>query len=318
MSPKQLVKMDVEARMRRATEWLSDERAYCIATYNFREFESNHSPLRGHAKGFYSSGAGNCMPCCFRLLRSGDVKDWGEGLQSAAHQGSIEALCFFLNRLLSGIDGVTVLEAILAEDKMGCNAVMHAANENFTGFSGLTMRLLAHAASFSAGEEASEVRMRNVRRVLNTADRSGYTPSLAAITMRNEHALAALVSMRAKLYEKESKKKKKKDNEKKNKLPVSIQMQVSAVLADKNMTPRFRNLVRSIESSTNDHASCSFCGRPPASKETRLAACSRCQRARYCNAECQKADYKRHKYICTAKVSKDVAWYSANIHVAQG
>src|SRR3954453_4496199 len=52
--------------------------------------------------------------------------------------------------------------------------------------------------------------------------------------------------------------------------------------------------------------SCSNCNaNPPAG----LCACSRCHRAHYCNATCQKAQFKAHKQLCKALTEiNDMYW----------
>jgi hypothetical protein len=323
VSPEELKKMDVEGKLKRATSWMSDEQAYCIATHNYMEFESNHSPTRGHAKCFSMSGCGNCLPCSLRMLRSGIVTNWGDNTMMAAHAGNIKVLCFVLNRLLAGVDGRNVVDTLLERDQYGNNSVIHAANDVTTGFSGLTMRLLAHAASFQskdpsvASEALEQVRMSNVRKILNAIDLTGFNASMAAIALRNACALDALVSLRAKLFDEKRTGKKNRAKAKKGNSSL-IQGTILSVMDDPTCSDRIKNLIRSLQSSSNDHTSCSFCGRPPNSRDEPLSRCVRCLRARYCNRTCQKNDHKRHKFICTAKVSKDVSWHNSHIRVPRG
>jgi len=308
--PARLVEMDVEGVACRTTEWMTDEDAYCIATHNYVEVEIKHSVDRGHAKSFGQTGGGGCMPCSYRLLRSG-CSDWGDGLRMAAHKGNIDVLCFFLNRLLSGVTGCTALKAILEQDEMGCNAMMHAANDNFTGLSGLSIRLMTHAASFKPGPSKGKdvcISSKDASLALNSTDRSGYTPAMASVSLRNESALAALVGLRAKLYVK-------KDGVMSSAHQKMSEILVQQLLNDPSIRERFRSLLRSIRACTNDNASCSYCGKPPRSRVEKMPHCSKCLRARYCNAKCQKADFKRHKCYCTAKVEKDVAWFAKHIHL---
>ena len=69
----------------------------------------------------------------------------------SVHKGKVDWTAFCLNRLLCRIDDGkhTVLKTILARDQHGCNAMMHAANDNFSGFSGLSIRMLVQATATS-------------------------------------------------------------------------------------------------------------------------------------------------------------------------
>ncbi|KAI0791857.1 hypothetical protein C8Q75DRAFT_57617 [Abortiporus biennis] len=56
-------------------------------------------------------------------------------------------------------------------------------------------------------------------------------------------------------------------------------------------------------------ASCMFCN-DEATAQQPLNRCSRCKLTRYCGAECQKTDWKRHKIFCKLlkDPSRDVKW----------
>ncbi|XP_061169564.1 uncharacterized protein LOC133178927 [Saccostrea echinata] len=59
------------------------------------------------------------------------------------------------------------------------------------------------------------------------------------------------------------------------------------------------NKKKSIEEEENDHKSlnvCTVCG-----EKRLLKVCQRCKVQKYCSAECQKADWKKHKSNCTKK-----------------
>ena len=43
---------------------------------------------------------------------------------------------------------------------------------------------------------------------------------------------------------------------------------------------------------------CRGCGNEKSSSGTNLLTCARCQAAKYCSAECQRADWKKHKSVC--------------------
>lgn len=286
-------------------DWLSDEIVYAVATHGFVEVENAHNPKKGHAKKLGQTGAGGCMPCSFRLLRSGH-DEWGDGLRQAAHFGRIEWIAFCLNRLICGIDDKSVEETILETDVAGCNAMMHAANDNFSGYSGLTTRLLVQAASFSASD--FDDKTRTIRRVLNTTDRHGFTPALASISLGNASGISAFVTLGARLWD-----------ESVNKNMSSTEMAMVKAAIDRigsGSDTRLNSAIRAIQTRSNEKEPCSFCGNPPKQGMERLLYCGRCNRTGYCSKECQKKAYKKHKFVCTtAKVEEDGAFYESNISV---
>ena len=205
-----LEKFGVEKFCKKVTEgFISEEEAYAIASHGYLEVEAQHSPMRGHAKSFGQSSQGGCMPCTFRLLRSGK-RNWDEGLRMSCHLGIVEWTACALNRLIenSGDGKQTVVDEILKGDEGGCNSVMHAANDNSSGYAGLSIRMLVQAASFSTKgfDEKAEV----MRKVLNTADRGGATPAMASAVMENHSGMEALVDLGARLTDSKVNKKKSK------------------------------------------------------------------------------------------------------------
>ena len=287
---------------RLATPWLNDVDAYCIATHNYKEVEAIHTPCRGHSKTLDHSGRANCMPCCCRIVRSGG-RDWGAGLQGTAHVGSIDALCFYLNRLCDKKEGA--LPYMLERDKYGCNAIMHAANDNVSGLSATSIRLLAHAASLQGGTKSA-------RRLVNSTDTNGYSPAAACITTHNETGLRALLGLRGRLWPSVKKSK----HEYRMKMPKDLKKTLKMTLkfkkSDPTCTPKFRMLINAIVANSNDKASCSHCGKTAVGKR-KLLACGICRRARYCNKKCQNANFPNHKFICKPNVERDPEWYARNV-----
>lgn len=53
--------------------------------------------------------------------------------------------------------------------------------------------------------------------------------------------------------------------------------------------------------SKKSHRICSFCG----TQNINAKLCSRCKTAYYCNADCQKSDWKKHKIICKMMMQTD-------------
>lgn len=305
LSEKAMREFKVEEFCMEATEWMSDEEAYSILCHAFKEVEAAHSPYRGHSKSLVQSGCGGCMPCTFRLLRSGD-ENFAGGLQQAAHFGKVEWVAFCLNRLLTGFAGKSVLDTILVADEQGCNAMMHACNDNFSGLSGLTIRLMAQAVSFETADV--DAKPKAIRKVLNTTDGSGFTPALACISIGNTAALSALVDLGARLWDKNINSKMTRSQQ--------ASLQATIALTKSRADSDTQNMIRALESMSNEQDACSYCGKPPKRAGERLLYCSRCNRASYCGRDCQKAAYKKHKYVCsTAKVQQDKDWYSSNISV---
>jgi len=207
------------------------------------------------------------MPCSFRLLRAGH-DSWSDGLQQAVHVGRIEWTAFCLNRLLCGIDGKTVVDTILEADVAGCNSMMHAANDNTSGFSGLSVRLLAQAASFSVTDFNSKPKA--VRRILNTCDRHGFTPAMACVSLGNTVGLSAFVALGARLWDKNVN-----THMSRNQIAM-LEASVSKMGAGNN--ENVRNMIRSLQTKSNEEEPCSYCGKPPKQDMGRLLFCSRCNR----------------------------------------
>jgi len=278
-------------------DWLSDETVYCLATHGFVEVETAHDPRMGHATRFRHSGASGCMPCTFRLLRSGH-SEWEDGLQQAVHFGRVEWVAFALNRLLSGVDGRSVLDVLIEPDPDGCNTLVHAANDKYSGFAGLTVRLLAQAVSFSEPDIAKKPG--SIRKMLNSG-RRGSTSSMDCIGVENMVALAAFVDLGARLWNSKGESKR---------WVLEQIIEENGLERDENAM----NLIRAIETRSNELVPCSYCGKPPTRAKDKLLYCSRCNRSRYCGKSCQKKAYKTHKYVCTtAKVEESTSFYAANI-----
>jgi ribosomal protein L32 len=47
---------------------------------------------------------------------------------------------------------------------------------------------------------------------------------------------------------------------------------------------------------------CNTCGHPPANLGSTLNVCGRCKEAHYCSTECQRADWPKHKKVCSPKL----------------
>ena len=284
-------------------EIISDDEAYAIATHGYREVENKHNPMHGHGKSFAQSAKG-CNPCCCRLTREGK-KDWGAGLQQAAHFGKIEGLAFVLNRLLEKIDGnrKTLVDYMLETDSAGCNTMMHAANDQSSGYSWLSIRMLVHAASFSTPNP--DEKEKAVRTVLNKADSHGFTPALASCSLMNRMAMETLAQVGARLYD-----------DKINGRATSQSMRMVQMMTRQldSMGGEFEHMIRTLKSTSDEI--CSYCGKCP---ETKLSRCGRCFLAKYCNGACQKKHYKKHKLVCTsAKVDQNLDWFASNISAPPG
>jgi len=303
VSKKLLEDMDIEKVCLEGTKGiLTDELAYSLASHGFEEVESKHSPMRGHATSFTESSQCPCMPCTFRLLRSGD-DEWSSGLRQSVHLGKIEWVAFSLNRLIEKIDGDRhkIVDVILEKDEYGCNATMHAANDNTSGYSGLSIKMMVQAVSFSTKDFNQKAKV--VRKILNTVDNSGFTPAMACVSMGNVDGLAAFVELGARLWDPKTNRKMAKSIEYACKSLVHTKM----LIAD----PVTRNLITALQTTSEERECCSYCGK---SSATKLLYCSRCNRSRYCNKECQKLGYKKHKFVCTtARVEQTVDWYASNI-----
>lgn len=303
LSEKAFKEYEIEEFCNEATSLvITDEVAYAIATHGYKEVEDAHSPFHGHGKSFMQSSKG-CMPCCFRLLRAGQ-DDWADGLQQSAHFGSIEGVAFILNRLIEKVDGgrLSVVDAILKPDSASCNAMMHAANDTTSGLAGLTIRLLVQAVAFSTADVHEKDK--NVRRILNTTDDHGYSPALASASLMNVAAMEGFVQVGARLW----------DTKTNGRISAAEQSMLDMslnALGGMTQNPAVGNLIRALKTTSEERECCSYCGK---SSESNLLRCSRCLLARYCDRECQKSGYKKHKYVCTsAKVDQDLQWYSSNI-----
>ena len=249
-----------------------------IATHGYKEVEDRHNPLYGHGKSFLQSSQSPCMPCSFRLCREGK-DDFGAGLQQAAHAGNLEWVAFCLNRLLENIDEgrLTVVKAILEPDSMGCNAMMHAANDTKSGFAGFTIRMLVHAAAFSTPDVDKKEKV--IRKVLNRYDYSNCSPALACATLMNFPAMEAFVALGAKVADK-----------KVNKGASSHADSIASLLTTQHMGNLVvGNMLRALMA---DGVVCSYCGSPAQEGEV-LATCGRCNLAKYCSRTCQKKHYKK-------------------------
>jgi len=303
LSEKAMDQFNIEEFCLRATEGIvSDKDVYAIATLAYKEIEDAHSVLRGHATELSNASKGPCMPCTFRLTREG--KDgWGAGLQQAAHFGRSEWIAFCLNRLIEGIDGgkLSVTDAILDTDHAGCNSMMHAANDTHSGYCGLSIRMMVAATAYSIVDPHEKEKA--VRKILNTFDDAGFSPSLAAASLMNIKALECFRDLGAKLLDSKIKR-------------VSNQVQDMVRTMESQlpmMNPQVGNLVRAIQNGGGTEC-CNHCGSVPDGK---LLACGGCGLAKYCNSSCQKKGWKTHKLVCkTAKqsvVSGDADWFANNI-----
>jgi len=299
-------KLKIKQFCQEATAWLTDEMAYSIATHAFIEVEDAHSPVRGHAKTLSDTGCGGCLPCSFRIVRAGG-SDWGGGFRQAAHFGHVEWIAFGLNRLLEGAGHKSIVDTILECDSEGCNAIMHAVNDDRSRFSGLTVRLIVQAVAFST--PGLDEKREAIRKVLDTEDKLSYTPALASISLNNSTALAALVDLGGRLWDKELS-----GDTNCNGITRSMKEQL-VVRTAKNGDENMRALISAIRSNTNERECCSCCGKHPRSK-SKLHACSRCGRAKYCDEECQTRAYSKHRFVCTtAVVHQDEQWYNSNIQM---
>ena len=302
LSEKARAEFGIEDFCRKATSLIvSDEEAYAIATHGYREVEDMHNPMHGHGKSLGQSAKG-CMPCTCRLTREGK-DDFGAGLQQACHFGCVEGVAFCLNRLIEQIDGgrLTVVKAILEKDQAGCNAMMHAANDKQSGLAGLSIRMLIQAVAFVTPD--AEAKEKNVRTVLNTADNHDFSPALASVTLMNESAMDAFVHVGARLWDA------KVNGSISQQGKSMVEMSVGAV--EQMGTPQVKCLIRALKTTSEDRECCSYCGNSP---EGKLLNCGRCVLAKYCNRDCQKKGYKRHKFVCTtAQVDGDANFYAANI-----
>lgn len=238
-----------------------------------------------------------------RLTREG--KDgWGAGLQQAAHFGRSEWIAFCLNRLIEGIDGgkLSVTDAILDTDSASCNSMMHAANDTHSGYCGLSIRMMVAATAYSIVDPREKEKA--VRRILNTFDDAGFSPSLAAASLMNIKALECFRDLGAKLL----------DSKVNGRVSNQVQDMVRTMESQlPMMNPQVGNLVRAIQNGGGTEC-CNHCGSVPDGK---LLACGGCGLAKYCNSSCQKKGWKTHKLVCkTAKqsvVSGDADWFANNI-----
>ena len=206
--------------------------------------------------------------------------------------------------------------------------------------------MLIQAVAFVTPDAGAKEK--NVRLVLNTADNHDFSPALASVTLMNESAMDAFVHVGARLWD--AKVNGSISQQGKSMVEMSVgaveQMgtpQVKCLIRALKTTSEDRECCsycgNSPEGKLLNCGRCVFvmllCVTPgctffaesprlsdgffsdfffaPASAFPLLPP-PRCVLAKYCNRDCQKKGYKRHKFVCTtAKVDGDSAFYATNI-----
>jgi ankyrin repeat protein len=108
---------------------------------------------------------------------------------------------------------------------------------------------------------------------INAADKQGCTPVLMAAQMGHVDAIKALYKLGANM----------KPDAMYSLTQVASRQPEALVLIEKILAKMTRE--------------CECCG----SSSKRLKVCSKCEKVRYCSAECQKQDHKKHKKECLAR-----------------